>query len=155
MRRDFFDKARLLAGALLFVGAALLIIGPILDWVSIEPPKVVPSSEEANTRPFSGLEAGTGWVALVAGIAILSNCALLLRLEVSSFAWLSLLAAVVAGGVTMAEYRGLPDINSALSERMEVVGTLSPGAGMILCAAGAVLALIGAAAGVAASPRSR
>jgi hypothetical protein len=153
--KDFFDKARLLAAALLIVGAALLMIGPILDWVSIEPPEVVPRSEEANTHPFSGLEAGTGWVALVAGVAILSNSALLLRLKVSSFAWLSLLAGVVAGGVTMADYRGLPDINSSLAERMEVVGALSPGIGMILCAAGAVLVLLGAAAGIAASPRSR
>lgn len=153
--RDFFDKARLVAGALLIVGALLSVIGPLLDWVSVEPPKVVPQAEESNTHPFSGLEAGTGWVALVAGVAILSNGYLLLKLKRSSFAWLSLLAAVVSGGVTMADYRGLPDINSALAERMEVVGSLSPGIGMTLCGLGALIALVGAAAGIAASPRSR
>lgn len=151
---NFFDRARVIAAGVLLLGALFLIVGPVLDWVSIEPPEVVPATEEKNTRPFTGLEAGTGWVALVAGVAIVSNCLLLLKLRVPGFAWLSLLSAVVAGGVTIADYRGLSDINSALSERMEVVGRLSPGIGMTLCAAGAILALIGAAAGIAATPRS-
>ncbi len=137
-RRDFFDRARLVAGALILVGALSSIVGPLLSWVSV-----------GKSPAFSGLEAGSGWVALVAGVAMFANGVLLTLLKRSAFAWLVLLAAIVSGGVTMSDYRGLPDINPAL-----LIGRPQPGTGMVLCAAGALLALIGAAAGIAASPRS-
>src|SRR4051794_11493184 len=81
-RGDFFDRARTAAAVALLVSAAALIVGSLLDWVTITPAGVPRGNfpgpvDRAASLPFSGIDARDGWWTLGAG-AVIAICAVLL-----------------------------------------------------------------------------
>jgi hypothetical protein len=154
MRGDYFDRARSVAAAILIAAAAAAIIGSFLNWVTITPPTTEAGRRQAS-QPFSGVEARDGWyVIAAAAILALSSIGLVLRRR-GVYAVLALVAAMVIGAIAFADYRGIGEVTSSISERMNVVGDADPAAGIMLVAAGGFAGLIGAVIGLVATPRDR
>ncbi len=163
-QRDFFEVARKWAAIALIAAGMLAVIGSMLDWVTIT---VRPSLSEnidfgtqregieapERTEPFTGLEAGEGYYVLGAGVVQVAAGVLLLLQHRARYAWIGLLAAVVVGAIAFADFRGVGDLSSSISRRMEIVGQARPALGLTLVAAAAFVGVLGAAAGVAASPK--
>ena len=161
---DFFDRARAWAVALMLAAGAVLVVGSLLEWVTItarpelragtrfEGPENRPQRPRV-TRPLSGLEVADGWWSLGAGaVLVLAAGGRWVRRR-AGWGWLGLAAAVVAGAVGIADYRGVGDLSSSLSHRLDIVGGAEPGVGLLLVVAGAFAGVIGSVAGIAASPR--
>jgi hypothetical protein len=155
VRGDYFDRARSIAAAILAAAAALAIVGSFLDWVTITPPPN-PAGRRQATTPFTGVEARDGWVVVGAGL-IVGICAPLLVVRRRGFyGGIAFVASMVIGAIAFADYRGISDLRSAISERMDIVGDADPAAGIALVAAGAFAGLIGAILGIISTPaRSR
>jgi hypothetical protein len=161
---DFFDKARSLAAATLVASGVAAIIGSLLSWVTIEPPPGIdPNTDFGDaaiervrvTEPFTGVEAGDGrWVVAAGGIMVVAAILLVWRRR-GLYAWISLLASVFIGAIAFADYRGIGDLSSALSRRMDIVGQARPAIGITLVATAAVVGLLASAAGIAATPYRR
>ena len=162
--RTFFDIARAWASAALIAAGAVAIIGSTLDWVRITlRPQLRGDTSfqgETNrpeaprvTRPFSGLEAGDGWWSLAGGAGLVVGGGMLFFRRRAGWAWLALLASIVTGAVGIANYRGIGNLSSAISHRMDIVGGARPALGLTLVVAGGIAGLVGAVAGIAASPR--
>ncbi|MGI8775068.1 MAG: hypothetical protein ACR2KQ_08680 [Actinomycetota bacterium] len=150
---DYFDKARTVAVAGLIVAALLAILGSLLDWVHITPPNILPPGEAPNVEPFTGVEAQDGlWV--ISGALILLACGvgLLLRRR-GAYALLAFVISVVIGAIAVADYRGLGEVSSAISRRMNIVGDASAGIGLKLVAVSALIGLISSVIGLAATPK--
>lgn len=158
---DFFDRARRLAVALLLLAGVAAIAGSALDWVTItKQTRIDPQAdfgsdqsalEEPRTRPFSGLEAGDGYWALGGGIVIVIAAGLLLIRPRGRWAILAFLASLIIGAIAFADYRGVGDVSSSISRRMEIVAA-RPGVGLTLVAAAGFLGIVGSAAAIAATP---
>ncbi len=158
---DFFDRVRSVAGGALMASGAAAAVGSLLDWVTITPPpKVRPVFRNMDlegvkaSQPFSGLEAGDGWWVIGAGVVMILTAGLLIVRRRSLYAWIALLAAMVMGGITFADFRAIGDLGSGLSWRMDVVGQARPALGITLVAAAALVGIVAAGAGIAASPRT-
>ncbi|HET7483059.1 MAG TPA: hypothetical protein VFK89_09380 [Actinomycetota bacterium] len=150
--RDAFDTARSASAAAMVAAGAAAIIGTMLDWVTVTPPQIVPLSQADRTEPFTGWETGHG-IYIVGAAAIVIVCAVLLVVRRRSFyAWGAFLASIVVGGIGISNYRGL---DSLFYEQMDRIGRASPALGITLVAAGGIVGVIAAAAGVAASPSTR
>jgi hypothetical protein len=163
--RDFFDVARAWAGALMLAAGVAAVIGSTLDWVTISiRPELQPGAdfgtdealeEPEVTEPFTGLEARDGWWTLLGGaLLVVAGAGIIVRKR-SGWGWLGMLAAILVGAVGIADYRGMGDLASSISQRMDIVGGAEPGFGLLLVVAGALAGLIGSVAGIAASPRER
>jgi LPXTG-motif cell wall-anchored protein len=163
--RDFFDVARAWASAVMLAAGAAAIIGSTLDWVTIAiRPRLQPGATfqgEASqpkpprvTRPFTGLEARDGWWSLAGGATLVAAALLLFTRRKALWAWLGLAASVVIGAVAIADYRGIGDLSSAISHRMDIVGAAEPALGLTLVVAAGLAGLVASVAGIAASPRS-
>jgi hypothetical protein len=162
-QRDFFEVARRWAALTLVAAGILAAVGAMLDWVTIT---VRPSLSEnidfgtqregieapQRTEPFTGLEAGEGYYVLGAGAIQVAAGALLLLRRRARYAWIGLLAAVVVGAIAFADFRGIGDLSSSISRRMEIVGRARPALGLTMVAGAAFLGVLGAAGGIAASP---
>ncbi|MDQ4065891.1 MAG: hypothetical protein M3161_07585 [Actinomycetota bacterium] len=146
---DYFEKARAWAATGIFVAALLLIVGSFLDWIVVEElPPTIPPDQADNAPPFTGLEVRDGWYVLVAGVALLA-CAVAVILR-GRGARVAFLAAIVAGAITISDYRSIP----GLFVELEGIGAgAAPGVGITLATAGAILGLIASVAAIAASPR--
>jgi hypothetical protein len=154
VRGDYFDKARNVAASLLVVTAAVAILGAFLDWVTITPPQSLAGRRQA-TDPFSGVEARDGWIVVAAG-AVTAICAPLLVLRRRGFyAGVAFVAAIVIGAIALASYRGINDLRSAISVRMDIVGEADPALGIALVAASSFVGLVGATLGIIATPSQR
>ena len=151
-RGDYFDRARGVAVAILLAAAAAAIIGSLLNWVTITPPPTVAGKRQAS-EPFSGIEARDGWYVIVSALVLaLSAIGLLLKRR-GFYAAIAFLAAMVIGAIAFADYRGIGEITSSISERMDVVGDADPAAGIMLVSAGGFAGLIGSVIGLVATPR--
>jgi hypothetical protein len=162
--RDVFDRARAWAAAVMVAAGATAVVGSGLDWVTIAVrPELqegtdfgaAPEQPEAPrvTRPFTGLEARDGWWTAAAGAVLAaSGVALYLRRR-AGWAWIGLLAAIVIGAVAIADYRGVGDLSSSISHRMNIVGGAKPAIGLLLVVGAALTGLIASVAGMAATPR--
>jgi hypothetical protein len=151
--RDFFERALMWAATGLFIAGALLATGSFLDWVSIEQlPDVIPANQAARADPFNGLEVGDGYWTLIAG-GVLAVCAVLLVLRGSgTSARVAFVASIVGGAVAISDYRAI----DRLFEEVEGIGVgITPGLGLTLASAGALLGLISSVAAIAATPRGR
>ena len=148
--RDVFEKARVWAAAGLVLAAALLIVGSFLDWVSVERlPDTIPADQAARAEPFNGFDVGDGYVTGGAGIAIAFCAAMLMLKARSSFAWLAFVSAMIAGAIAISDYRSIDQ----LFEDFQGIGKgISPGIGLTLVAAGALVGMVSAVGGVAATP---
>ena len=160
---DFFEVARKWAAILVIAAGTLAIIGSMLDWVTITVRPTLSQNIDFGaerdgleapeaTQPFTGLEAGEGYFVLGAGVVLVACGALLLLRPRARWAWLGLLASVVVGAVAFADFRGIGDLSSSISQRMEIVGRARPALGLTLVAVAAFLGVLGAAGGIAASP---
>ena len=158
---DFFDRARRFAIALLLLAGVAAIAGSALDWVTITgPPPIDPQAdfgpnqealEPPRTRPFSGLEAGDGYWALGGGIVIVIAAGMLLIRPRGRWAVLAFLASLIIGAIAFADYRGVGDVSSSISTRMDI-GSARPGVGLTLVAVAGFLGIVGSAAAIAATP---
>lgn len=148
--RDYFDRARLIAATGLFIASVCLIVGCFLDWVTVDQlPTVIPENQRARAEPFNGFDVRDGYVIVGAALVLLIS-AVRIVLQ-STGAGLAFLAAVVAGGVAISDYRSVDE----MFVELEAIGRgPRPGAGLILVAFGALLALISAVGAIAATPRN-
>jgi hypothetical protein len=157
---DFFERARRVAVAVLLAAGAACVIGGVLDWATLERcPEIVPGSnfdeselEDPPPCPVRGVDTTEGKIAIAAGFGTLA-AAILLTLKVrGSYAWLALLTSVVAGSFAISAYRGIGDANSSISRRLGLIDAYEPGIGLILVAAAAVIGVLAAVGGIAATP---
>jgi uncharacterized membrane protein len=146
--------------AALLAAAVAAIVGSFLDWVRLTAPEDLPISAEAQaalaeqmSQPFSGVEARDGWWVIGAAAVIIVSGVMLLMRKRSGYAWLAFLAAVLMGSIVFADYRGIGDISSSISQRMDIVGRADVGIGLTMVAAAVIVAVIGSLIGVAATPR--
>lgn len=140
--------------ALVFFGL-IAAAGATADWVTIDPPPVVPESEVDQTRPFTGIEAGDGWLVVGAAVTFMVAALGLWLRPRRNYAWFAFVAAIAGGSVVVADYRGIGDITSSLSQRVDLVGDASPAIGIALAAAGMIGGLIAAAAALVATPAAQ
>jgi hypothetical protein len=147
---DFFDKARSVAASTLFACGLAAILGSIHDWVTIEPPEVVPAAESARLQPFNGLDATDGWFVLAGGVILIGAAALLVLRAKTGYAWIAFFSAMVIGAIAVADFRGMDEL---FYEQMDRIGDPMPGIGLILVAVAGILGVIAAAGAVAATPR--
>ena len=160
---DFFDRARRWAVAVMLAAGVAAIVGSSLEWVTITArPELRAGTRFGNddagveeprvTEPFTGLEANDGWWSLAGGVVLLVSAILLLARRTSLWGWIGLLGAVVVGAIAIADYRGIGDLSSSISHRLDIVGGAEPGVGITLVVAAALAGLVGSVAGIAASP---
>ena len=150
--RNFLERARVWSATGMFIAAALLVAGSQLDWVSIaQLPERIPANQAHRAPPFNGFDVGDGYTICIAA-AVIAGCAMLLVLRAKgAFAWIALVASIVAGGIAISDYRGVDQV----FEDLEGIGLgVDPGAGLTLVAVGAFLGLIASVAGIAATPRT-
>ena len=159
---DFFDKARISAGVVMLLAGMAAVVGSVVDWVSVTPPPKPPPGidfendafgDEESSEPFNGLEAGDGWVTTAGGCAQLGAGLLLISRRRGG--WLGILASIPIGAVAISTYKALGSPTSALMERTETVGDADPALGLTLVAAAALIGLISAVIGVAATPKNQ
>ena len=163
LQRDFFDRARTVAVAVMIAAGAAIAIGSFLEWVSLS--DVPDRSEDADfgseedfedetqrTDPVSGTETPYGINALIAGAVLVGAALALLARRRGKWAWLGFVAAVVAGGLAITAYRGIADNSSLLYQELDLVGRARPGFGLTLVAAGAIGGLVASVGGVIATP---
>jgi hypothetical protein len=150
--QDFNERARSVAASVLFAAAAAAIVGSVIDWVTIEPPSRLPPTE--NAEPFTGIEARDGWWVILGALVVMGCAVMLVLRRRSLYAWGAFLVWISVGAIAIADYRGVGDLNSDISQRMERVGDIEPGLGLTLVAAAALMGLLASAAGAAASPQS-
>jgi hypothetical protein len=148
--RDFFDRARLVAVALLVGAGAIAILGTFLDWVTIEPPGTVPPDQADALATFRGIETSDGRLILLGGVVLLVCALLLAKRPASGPAWWAALVSVLIGAIGIADYR---DITTVFYDEMQRIGAPSPASGLLLDAAAGIVGLIGALTGIAATPR--
>jgi hypothetical protein len=144
----------------MFVAGLLGGIGASLDWVDIEPPPRLPTGEDfegnefgesGEAEPFNGLEAGDGWVVVVASAVLVAAGTMLVLGRRTG--WLGFVASLPIGAIAVADYRAVSEPTSRLAERMNLFGEVSPGIGLTLVGISAVIGLIGSVISIAASPR--
>lgn len=158
---DFFDRARIWAGVVVLLAGLVAVVGSVVDWVTVTPPPEPPAgvdfgnedfTTDESSEPFNGLEAGDGWVTLIAGGAEMAAGLLLITRRRG--AWLGVLATIPMGAVAISVYRQLTP-TSELMERTETVGDADPGIGLALIAGAALVGLIASVLGLAATPKNQ
>ena len=148
--RDFFDKARSFAAALLVVAGLVAIAGTFLDWVAIaEPPARIPEAQAHRLAPFTGLETSDGKWVLIAAVVVLAAAIGLSVRRRSTYGWLAFLASMMIGSIAIADFRG---IDALFYDEMQRIGRPTPAIGLQLVAAAGIAGLVGAVAGIAATP---
>ncbi|HEX2240001.1 MAG TPA: hypothetical protein VHJ82_02485 [Actinomycetota bacterium] len=159
--RDYFARARTIAAAGLFAAAAIAIAGAFLHWAAIDRlPPTVPTAQAERAEPLRGVDIPGGWFGLadgwwvIIGAGVLVIAAVqLVRTGRSTFGWLAFWAAVVLGAITIADFRGISRPTSELAQRLDRIGEVEPGIGLVLTAVATGLALVAALAGVAGAPK--
>ena len=126
-----------------------MILGTVLDWVTVEPPPIIPADQIPQTEPFTGLETKSAPYLLIAAGAVILLALLMVTRRRGLYAWLAFLASMVIGGIAFQSYRGLDQL---FYEQMDGVGDPAPALGLTLVVAGGVIGVIAGAAGIAASP---
>ena len=158
---DFFARARLVSVAVLLLVGVVSVIGGVLDWATIDPcPEIVPGSTFDESElddplcPVRGIDTTEGKVVIVAGFVILAAAILLILRSKASFGWLALVSSIIAGSSAISAYRGIGDVDSSISRRFGLIDSYDPGVGLTVVAAAAVLGVIAAVVGIAATPSS-
>lgn len=147
--RDTFDRARTMSAAFLVAAGAAVILGTVLDWVTVEQPPVLPVDQIDNAQPFSGLETKSAPFLLIAAGAVILLALLLVARRKAIYAWGAFLATIVIGAIAFQNFRG---VNELFYEQMNGVGEPDPALGLMLVAAGGVVGLIAAAGAISSIP---
>jgi hypothetical protein len=164
LQRDFFDRVRSIAVAVMIAAGIAIVIGSFLEWVSLSdvPDRVEDADfgteedfrdEEQTTEPVAGTETTYGTYALITGLVLGVAGVLLLVRRRGLWAWLGFFAAIVAGGLALTSFRGIADRSSPLYQELDLVGRARPGFGLTLVAAGAIIGLVASIGGHIATPR--
>lgn len=142
---------------LAILGGALLVIGSILDWATLD----VALAGQTLSESFGGLDGSDGWITLGSGaVAIAVGIVAMSSGGRRVLAILAILAGLVGGGVGL--YDAVTAESNSLDEFAEGIGAtrgdvdaaietgelefeLSIGIGLYLAIAGGVLALVGGA----------
>lgn len=149
--RDYFERARTWAATGIFVAAALVILGSFLDWVEVDAlPPTIPADQAARAEPFNGFDIGDGYWTAGAGLVLLVAAVLIVVRPASRYPWWAFVASVVAGGIAISDYRGIEQV---FTDWGGIGNGPSPGIGLMLVAAGALLGLISSVAAIAATPK--
>lgn len=155
---DFLARARGLAVVGMLAASGVAIVGSALDWAVVDScPTAVPTTEpvqEITCRGFTGLEARDGWYVVILATLLVSAALLLQVRRKGGYGWLGFLLSFAVGTIGIADYRGVSEISSAISHRMDVVGRLNAGVGVTLVAAAGLIGVICSLVGVAATPRA-
>lgn len=155
--RDIFDNARITASILITLAGVAAIVGSVMNWVSFTLPETGRGAphHQGPSAPVGGLDVRDGNVVIVAGVVLLVAALLLFVSSKGRWALLGLLAAMVIGAVAIADYRGLDDVSSVLSRKLDVVGEAHAAAGLVLVGIAAVVGLLASVLGLAATPYQR
>jgi hypothetical protein len=146
---DTFDRARAYSAAGMVAAGVATIIGTVLDWVTVTPPKIIPADLIPQTEPFTGLETKSApYLLIAAGVIVLCALMLVWR-QRTMWAWIGFGAAMVIGGLAFQNYRGL---NELFYDQKDGIGEPAAAIGLMLVVAGGIAGLIASAAGVAAAP---
>ncbi|HYI44098.1 MAG TPA: hypothetical protein VE174_01375 [Actinomycetota bacterium] len=148
--RDYFDKARTVAAALLFGAGIAAVGGAFLEWVTIQPPERVPADQANRLDAFTGMDTSDGWVVVALAGAILLSALFLVIRKRSLYAWIAFWCSMVMGGISIADYRGIDEL---FYEEMNRIGDPSPAFGLTLVAVAALVGIVASVTGVAASPK--
>lgn len=154
--RDFFERAREVVSAGLFVAGAAAVVGSLLDWVSfslVEPAGSAIRPGQHASPPVSGFDVGDGKWVLGAGIVIIVAAFLLVLRRAAVYAGLALVASIVIGSIAISDYRGVANLTSDIARKLNLVGEPHPALGLTLVAMAALLGLVVSVAGIAATPR--
>lgn len=156
-RRDYFDRPRAVAVALLVIAAVAAFAGAFMEWTTrgVLPPLPESTFEgpaPEPTEPVSGVETREGNIVIGAAIVLLAGATLLGARRRGGGAWLAFLASVVIGSIAIASYRGIDDLQSGFSRRVDVVGDIDPAVGLAVVATAAIVGLVGGILGVVATP---
>ena len=155
-QRDTFDRARSLAAAFLVAAGAAVILGVVLDWVTVEPPPIIPADHQEQTQPFTGLETKSAPYLLIGAGAVILLALLLVARRRPMYAWAAFLTSMAIGAIAFQNYRDLSSPGSELFyEQMDRVGDPAPAIGLMLVAAGGIVGVIAGAAGVSSIPPDR
>ncbi|HVM34630.1 MAG TPA: hypothetical protein VM784_04740 [Actinomycetota bacterium] len=155
--RNVFDRARVIGVALLVVAAGGAFAGAFMNWTTagVLPPLPETTFEgppPEPTDPISGVETREGNIVLAGATVVLLGATLLGAQRRRGGAWLAFLASIVMGSIAIAAYRGIDDIQSGFSQRIDAVGDIDPAAGLALVATAAVIGLVGGILGLVATP---
>ncbi|MEA2477017.1 MAG: hypothetical protein QOC87_1216 [Actinomycetota bacterium] len=155
--RDIFDSARIVASILIGIAGALAIVGSVMDWVNFTLPEAGTGAphHQGPSAPIGGLDVRDGNIVIIAGVVLLVAALLLVVSAKGRWALLGLISSVVIGAIAIADYRGLGDVSSVLSRKLNVVGEAHAAAGLTLVAGAALLGLIASVLGIAATPYRR
>jgi hypothetical protein len=147
--RDYFDKARAVAAALLLVVTTAAVTGTFLEWVTIEPPGRIPQAQAGRLDAFTGFETSDGWIIVgLAGVILVSALLLIVRRR-SMYGWISFWCSMLIGGIAIADYRG---IEKLFYDEMNRIGDPTPAFGLTLVAVTGLVGIIASVTAVAASP---
>jgi hypothetical protein len=128
---------------------AAAIIGTMLDWVTIEPPALIPSRQASRAEPFSGWETTHGPYIVIAAALVIVFALLLIVRRRSLYAWGAFIASMLVGGIAIANYRGLDQL---FYDQMRRIGDPTPALGLTLVAGAGIVGVLAAAAAIAATP---
>ncbi len=92
------------------------------------------------------------WVVLGAGGLIAAAVLLVIRAR-SSYGWMAFTIATVVGAIVIADFRSVSKPTSDLARRLDRIGEVDPGPGLVLAAVAMGIALIAALVGVAGTPK--
>ena len=138
-----------MSAAFLVAAGAAVILGTVLNWVTIEQPPILPVDQVDNAQPFSGLETRSAPFLLIAAGAVILLALLLVMRRKAIYAWGAFVATIVIGAIAFQNYRG---INELFYEQMNGVGEPDPALGLMLVAAGGVIGLIASAGAISSIP---
>jgi hypothetical protein len=148
--RDYFERGRTWAAFGLLLAAVLLILGSLLDWVSVERlPETIPADQARFAEPFNGFDVRDGYFTAGAGI-VLALLAVGIAVK-GRYAWLGFIVSMIAGAVAIADYR---DIDGMFNDFGGIGAGIDPGIGLTLVTAGALIGILSSATAIAATPRS-
>lgn len=147
--RDTFDRARSVSAAFLVAAGVAVILGTVLDWVTVEEPPIVPVDQIPAAQPFTGLETKSAPFLLIAAGAVILLALMLVVRRKSLYAWGAFLVSIVIGAMAFQNYRGIDEL---FYEQMDRIGDPAPAIGLMLVVAGAVVGVVAGAAAIAAVP---
>lgn len=159
--RDYFARARIAALLGLSLASGLAIASAFLDWVSITRlPARIPAQQASRAEPLSGIEIPGGWFGIADGwwvvlgaAGLIAAAVLLVRTARSSYGWLAFTMTMVVGAIVIADFRSVSKPTSDLARRLDRIGEVDPGPGLVLAAVAMGIALIAALLGVAGTPK--
>ena len=157
MRGDYFDRARMVAVALLVLVGVTAIAGSFMAWTTrgTLPEEILveagPVVEDQLSDPVTGFDAGDGKVVIGAAAFVLVAAMLLAVTRTSGYGLLAILASMVIGAVAIAAYRALGDTTSDFYRKLDLAGEIDPGIGLILVAIAGLLGVIAGSLGMISS----